>query len=85
MPIMHNSETMAAVTLTLSKINLSINPIQEVYMSLQVIKEAVANKKMLCPECKEPIQKFEKYAEQSIRCKTASTCKTSIQEAHESL
>ncbi len=32
-------------------------------MSLQVIKEAVANKKMLCPECKEPIQKFEKYAE----------------------
>jgi hypothetical protein len=32
-------------------------------MSLQVIKEAVANKKMRCPKCKNPIQKFDKYAE----------------------
>lgn len=32
-------------------------------MSLQVIKEAIANQKMRCPECKGPIQKFEKYAE----------------------
>jgi len=32
-------------------------------MSLQAIKDAIANKKMLCPQCKKPIQKFEKYAE----------------------
>ena len=32
-------------------------------MSLKVIKDAIANKKMICPECKEPIQKFDKYAE----------------------
>ena len=32
-------------------------------MSLKVIKDAVANKKMLCPQCKKPIQKFEKFAE----------------------
>ena len=32
-------------------------------MSLQKIKDAVANKKMLCPKCKKPVQKFEKYAE----------------------
>jgi hypothetical protein len=32
-------------------------------MSLQVIKDAIANKKMACPECQSPIQKFEKYAE----------------------
>jgi hypothetical protein len=32
-------------------------------MSLQVIKDAIANKKMLCPKCKSPIQKFDKYAE----------------------
>ena len=37
--------------------------IDEVEMSLQVIKEAIANKKMICPQCKQPIQKFEKYAE----------------------
>ncbi|HEY9719749.1 MAG TPA: hypothetical protein V6C69_19880 [Trichormus sp.] len=32
-------------------------------MSLQVIKDAIANKKMTCPKCKQPIQKFDKYAE----------------------
>jgi hypothetical protein len=32
-------------------------------MSLQIIKDAISNKKMLCPKCKGPIQKFEKYAE----------------------
>jgi len=39
-----------------------VNGIGDV-MSLQKIKDAIANKKMLCPECKMPIQKFEKYAE----------------------
>ncbi|MDX2104802.1 MAG: hypothetical protein SFY67_00235 [Candidatus Melainabacteria bacterium] len=32
-------------------------------MSLSRIQEAVANKKMICPKCKQPVQKFEKYAE----------------------
>jgi DNA integrity scanning protein DisA with diadenylate cyclase activity len=32
-------------------------------MSLKKITEAVTNKKMICPECKQPVQKFEKYAE----------------------
>lgn len=32
-------------------------------MSLQVIQDAISKKKMLCPECKNPIQKFDKYAE----------------------
>jgi hypothetical protein len=32
-------------------------------MSLQVIKEAIAAKKMRCPKCQSPIEKFEKYAE----------------------
>jgi hypothetical protein len=32
-------------------------------MSLQIIKDAIANKKMTCPECKKPIQKFDKFAE----------------------
>jgi hypothetical protein len=32
-------------------------------MSLQVIKDAIANKKMRCPKCKGPIQSFDKYAE----------------------
>jgi hypothetical protein len=32
-------------------------------MSLQLIKDAVANKKMICPQCKKPVQKFDKYAE----------------------
>lgn len=32
-------------------------------MSLQAIKEAIANKKMICPKCKAPVLQFEKYAE----------------------
>lgn len=33
-------------------------------MSLEPkIKEAIANKKMICPTCKKPIQKYDKYAE----------------------
>lgn len=32
-------------------------------MSLEKIKSAIANKKMICPECKKPIQQFDKYAE----------------------
>lgn len=32
-------------------------------MSAQVIKDAIANKKMMCPECGKPIQKFDKIAE----------------------
>jgi hypothetical protein len=30
-------------------------------MSQERIKKAIADKKMLCPECKKPIQKYEKY------------------------
>lgn len=32
-------------------------------MSEKQIKEAIANKKMKCPECSQPIQKWEKFAE----------------------
>lgn len=32
-------------------------------MSLQKIKDAIANQKMICPKCKKPVQTFEKYAE----------------------
>jgi hypothetical protein len=32
-------------------------------MSLEIIKGAIANKKMACPKCKKPIQKYDKYAE----------------------
>ena len=32
-------------------------------MTLKMITEAIANKKMACPKCNQPIQKFEKYAE----------------------
>ena len=32
-------------------------------MSLEVIKGAITNKKMHCPKCKKPIQKYDKYAE----------------------
>ena len=32
-------------------------------MSLPEIKEAIANKQLICPKCKGPIQKWEKYAE----------------------
>ena len=32
-------------------------------MSLQVIKEHIAQQRMICPECKKSIQKCDKYAE----------------------
>jgi hypothetical protein len=32
-------------------------------MSLKVIKDAIANQKMICPQCKKPIKKYDKYAE----------------------
>jgi hypothetical protein len=32
-------------------------------MSESRIREAIANKKMKCPKCGKPIQKYEKYAE----------------------
>ena len=32
-------------------------------MSLQVIKKAIADQKMLCPQCKSPVTKFEKFVE----------------------
>jgi hypothetical protein len=32
-------------------------------MSAQVLQEAIDKKKMRCPTCKAPIQKFEKYVE----------------------
>lgn len=32
-------------------------------MSLQEFKSAIENKKLLCPKCKKPILKFDKYAE----------------------
>ncbi len=32
-------------------------------MSLQQIKQAIADRKMICPECRAPIGKFDKYTE----------------------
>jgi transposase len=32
-------------------------------MQLKEIKEAIANKRFICPKCEQPIQKFDKYAE----------------------
>ncbi len=32
-------------------------------MSLQAIKDAIASKKMICPKCNKPVQKYDKYAE----------------------
>jgi len=32
-------------------------------MSLEVINQAICDQKMLCPQCKQPIQKYEKFAE----------------------
>lgn len=32
-------------------------------MSLPEIKKAIADQKLICPKCKSPIQKWEKYAE----------------------
>ena len=46
-----------------SQVYSGVRSISELEMSLQVIKEAIANKKMRCPQCKGPIQKFDKYAE----------------------
>jgi hypothetical protein len=30
-------------------------------MSQERVKKAIADKKMICPECKKPVQKYEKY------------------------
>lgn len=35
----------------------------EVFMTLQIIKDAIANKKITCPKCQQPVQKFDKFAE----------------------
>jgi hypothetical protein len=32
-------------------------------MSLQTIKDAISNKKMHCPQCKQPVKQFEKFVE----------------------
>lgn len=32
-------------------------------MSLQEFKDALNNKKVICPKCKKPVLKFDKYAE----------------------
>lgn len=32
-------------------------------MSEKKIREAIENKKMLCPDCEKPIQKYSKYSE----------------------
>ena len=32
-------------------------------MSFQAIKDYIAQKKIICPECKKPIQKCDKYAD----------------------
>jgi len=32
-------------------------------MSQETIKKAIAEKKMRCPQCKEPVQKYEKFVE----------------------
>lgn len=32
-------------------------------MSLQQIKQAIADKKLMCPQCQKPVQKYDKYAE----------------------
>ncbi|MBS1990788.1 MAG: hypothetical protein JSS86_14460 [Cyanobacteria bacterium SZAS LIN-2] len=32
-------------------------------MSLSVIKEAIAQGKMICPTCNKPVKKFEKYVD----------------------
>ncbi len=32
-------------------------------MSIEEIKGAIANKKLHCPKCKKPVQKFERFAE----------------------
>ena len=32
-------------------------------MTLQMIKDAIAGEKIACPKCKQPVKKFEKFAE----------------------
>ena len=32
-------------------------------MSLQTIKQSIADKKLLCPTCKKPVKEFEKFVE----------------------
>ena len=32
-------------------------------MSLQKIKQAIADKKMICPSCNKPVQQYDKYTE----------------------
>ncbi len=32
-------------------------------MSLQTIKQAIADKKMRCPKCKQPVKEYEKYVD----------------------
>ncbi len=32
-------------------------------MSLQEFKQAIVDKKVICPKCKKPVLKFDKYAE----------------------
>jgi hypothetical protein len=32
-------------------------------MSEQLVKEAISNEKLKCPECKKPIRKYDKYAD----------------------
>ena len=32
-------------------------------MSESALKQAIAGKKIACPECKEPVQKYEKFVE----------------------
>ncbi len=32
-------------------------------MSEKIVQEAIANKKMLCPKCNSPVQRYEKYAD----------------------
>jgi len=32
-------------------------------MSLQAIKQSIADQKMICPSCKKPVKQFEKFVE----------------------
>jgi RNase P subunit RPR2 len=34
-------------------------------MSLQRIKQAIADKKVICPNCDKPVQQFDKYVEKT--------------------
>jgi transcription elongation factor Elf1 len=39
------------------------DPRRGVVMSLQVIKQAIADKKLLCPNCNKPVKSFDKFIE----------------------